>query len=338
VGCNVTLRRAGQITVFDTPVPADIYKEADFQEVCAAPGYVHAVGSINYCGGLYSTNIIGCSTTPGKCMVVVRYATDVADIEGILWAHEYGHTKGLQHRNDESAIMNPYVGGTERGVNATECHAFQGTKTQQGRGKQPTARPSVVDFVHRTYFEGTPYAIASTYGTDDAKTLLQLLDKTEERPFYSNIVTTLGMIGDPVAVEPLKRFITKGEGTIDVNTARAKTTAVTALGYIVNKSHDEGALQFLAMGMQPKNWESHVQWLPLGQAASDRTFSLVRASIFGLAFAGTPEAETVLASSKIQLSSALEPKLGEKVAKDIDEALKINNNIQHETLQKYLSQ
>jgi len=271
-------------------------------------------------------------------MVVVRYATDASDIEGILWAHEYGHTKGLQHRSDESAIMNPYVGASERGVNTSECHAFQGTMTYQATGKQPTARPSVVDFVHRTYFEGTPYAIASTYGADDAKTLLQLLGKTEERPFYSNIVTTLGMIGDPVAVEPLKSFITKGEGTIDGNTARAKTTAVTALGYIVNKSHDKNALQFLARGMEPTDWESRLEWLPAGQTINDRTFSLVRAAIYGLAFAGTPEAEIALASSKTQLSSALEPKLSERAAKDVDEALKINNTIQHETLQKYLSQ
>ncbi len=48
----------------------------------------------------------------------------IKSMEGILWAHEFGHNKGLRHRAGQSLLMNPTVGPTEKGLNSAESDAF----------------------------------------------------------------------------------------------------------------------------------------------------------------------------------------------------------------------
>ena len=119
VACCVEFDRGGPVTTFTTGT-GSINSGADFSAVIALPGYVKVVNTINWCGGLIP-GIIGCAPIPGNSFVVVR-VTPI--LEGILWAHEYGHTKGLGHRNDTTAVMNPFIGLTEVGVNSAECSAF----------------------------------------------------------------------------------------------------------------------------------------------------------------------------------------------------------------------
>jgi len=50
----------------------------------------------------------------------------MALLQGILWGHEYGHTKGLEHRNSGSnAVMYGSIGFNRRRVNRAECDAFR---------------------------------------------------------------------------------------------------------------------------------------------------------------------------------------------------------------------
>jgi hypothetical protein len=98
---------------------------ADFVALAVLAAKVVVVNQINWCDGI-KPGIIGCSPTPGSYQVVTRYnpvqpGSAAGSLEGILWAHEYGHTKGLPHRNNIFAVMNPYIGSTERQVNTTEC-------------------------------------------------------------------------------------------------------------------------------------------------------------------------------------------------------------------------
>ncbi|WP_179957550.1 hypothetical protein [Exilibacterium tricleocarpae] len=72
------------------------------------PGFVKAVNRINWCGG-FSPNIIGCAPAPGNGILVVRFTSS---LEGILWAHEHGHTRGLRHRNSSTAVMAPSIANT----------------------------------------------------------------------------------------------------------------------------------------------------------------------------------------------------------------------------------
>jgi hypothetical protein len=93
---------------------------AEFNAVVALQGHVKVVNQINWCGRI-GFNIIGCSPTPGNSLVVVRFT---ANQEGILWAHEYGHTRGLPHNPASTAIMNPTIATTRTMVTPSECAAF----------------------------------------------------------------------------------------------------------------------------------------------------------------------------------------------------------------------
>lgn len=82
-----------------------------------------------------------------------------------------------------------------------------------------------------------PYEKAVKYDASVVPTLLEMLNDPTEQDYWSNIVVTLGMIGDESAAEPMIEFIEKGkEGTPMRSQYRAKTSAIMALGYLINKS------------------------------------------------------------------------------------------------------
>lgn len=119
VACCVEFERSGPVTVFTTG-NGIINSGADFAAVNGLAGNVKVVNQINWCGGP-GIGIIGCAPVPGNSLVVVRFT---ANQEGILWGHEYGHNKGLNHRTGTNLIMNPTIGTTRRRVNSTECSAI----------------------------------------------------------------------------------------------------------------------------------------------------------------------------------------------------------------------
>lgn len=121
VACEVRFRRSGSVATFDAG-DGVVNSEADFAQVLAVPGEIKVVRQINWCG-TFAPNIIGCAPVPGGSLAVVRFA---ADQEGILWVHEFGHNKGLQHRGATGAVMNAFIDVTHRRVNDAECRAYEG--------------------------------------------------------------------------------------------------------------------------------------------------------------------------------------------------------------------
>ena len=120
VACCVTLQPDGTVTTFTTG-DGSIDSRAEFSAVIALPGYVKVVNQINWCGS-FAPNIIGCAPVPGGSLAVIRFTVNQ---EGILWAHEYGHTKGLPHRRDRGdLVMFPSAGINHRKVNEAERVAF----------------------------------------------------------------------------------------------------------------------------------------------------------------------------------------------------------------------
>ena len=119
VACCVGFARNGNVTTFATGT-GSINSSADFTAVNGQPGNVKVVNLINFCSD-FRPGIIGCAPVPGTSFVVVRYTTNQ---EGILWDHEFGHNKGLPHRNVANALMNGTINVNNKRVNQTECDAF----------------------------------------------------------------------------------------------------------------------------------------------------------------------------------------------------------------------
>ncbi len=120
ISCQQHLFRNGAVTVFNTG-NGIINSQQDFNTINGLPGRIKVVNQINFCGALIP-NVIGCAPVPGTSQIVVRFTQDQ---EGILWAHEYGHTRGLNHRNESNAVMNGTIGVTNKRVNSGECTAFR---------------------------------------------------------------------------------------------------------------------------------------------------------------------------------------------------------------------
>jgi len=118
--CRVRFERDGNVAVFTTGTGI-INNSNDFSTVIGLPGMVKVVNQINWCGALVP-NVIGCAPVPGNSLAVVRWSLIQ---EGVLWTHEFGHNRGLNHRTDPTAVMNPVILTGARRVNAAECSAYR---------------------------------------------------------------------------------------------------------------------------------------------------------------------------------------------------------------------
>lgn len=146
--CNVTFKRNGPIETFDS-APKDIGNLDDLEAVHRVPADVKIVESINFCMGRYDKEgWWGCAWRPEgllKTVIVIRGLRPGGDpIVGrderyILWAHEFGHTKGLPHRvDDDRALMTPCAVGTlTRRITKDEC-----TCLKNGPAGCPIPQPS----------------------------------------------------------------------------------------------------------------------------------------------------------------------------------------------------
>jgi HEAT repeat protein len=124
--------------------------------------------------------------------------------------------------------------------------------TSQQRGQKANDPETIRAFVRKTYMEGIPYNQVQRMSPSLAlPVLIKMLDDPRDEQYWTNIVVTLGMLGDGRAVNPLINFITRSEERSELSPpqAEAKTSAVMSLGYIVNKTGNRQALTFLAEGV-----------------------------------------------------------------------------------------
>jgi hypothetical protein len=338
VACNIRMARTGNVTTFATGTGA-INSGADFSAVIGLPGRVKVVNQINWCGGLIP-NVIGCAPVPGNSFAVVRFTPA---LEGILWLHEFGHNKGLPHRNDANAVMAPSIASTRLHLNTTECNALRVTPMLD----EPVAimasaavhdeLPDIEEFVRQIYFHGVPFEDASQYGPDVIPILEQMLQDPAEMEYWGTIVVTIGMIGEPEGTEPLIDFITRTGGEeLTREEYAARTAAVMSLGYIVNQSGDEQALDFLIEAARPGWWEGEAAPAPFHAAAEEAENDLATHAILGLALAATEEA--IEALEALQEPADDEPRLREFQAAAsgvIAEALSEAQRIREVGLEEY---
>jgi len=120
VACSVILQRSGSVTSFTTG-DGSLDNQTEFDAVDNLSGNVKVVNAINWCG-VIGFNFVGCAYSPATSQAVMRMST--THLEGILWAHEYGHTQGLPHRSGDN-VMDPTITSSHTHVNANECAAYR---------------------------------------------------------------------------------------------------------------------------------------------------------------------------------------------------------------------
>ena len=260
VATAVKFVRDGNVQLLPSNVAAVIQTQSQLNALFAAPKGVKIVRRIQFCGGP-GGSIIGCAPV-GSSTVNIAAVRFTTGLEGILWAHEYGHNCGLNHRtNDGNAIMFPSIGSTHKVVNAPESKRYLSgpgaVAAAAAEAAPPAADPEeapppapkdVRDFVRQHYFEGVPFERAIEYRAADREkeavdTLLKMLDDPAEKEFLPEIVTTLCYIGSDRAAAPLVKFVYSDRTGPDE--FHAKNAALIHLGDLVHHSKNKEALDCL---------------------------------------------------------------------------------------------
>ena len=110
-----------------------------------------------------------------------------------------------------------------------------------------------------------------------------------------------------------------------------------AMGYLINKSGNGKALDFLEGGLKPETWATrNVTWTsPYHAAADDRNLQLTKMAIMGLALSGHPSAMEALRSLQRAPTTDVERRFQAQVSDIVSEALSAHEEISKEGLPSY---
>ncbi|TBW10391.1 hypothetical protein E0E52_03865 [Azotobacter chroococcum] len=196
----------------------------------------------------------------------------------------------------------------------------------------------IKDFVRQVFIHGVPYEEANKYDTSVVPTLLKMLEDPTEEAHWANIAVVLEIIGDERAVDPLIAFIEKGvEGEMSRFRYVAKTSALMGLGYLINKTGNEKALNYLKQSLAPETWEARrIAGISPFQASMDeRNRDLSKYAILGLALSGHPSAAEAIRSLQKPADTEAKRAFQAQVSDVVSEALKTNEEIAREGLATY---
>ena len=313
VPCDIVLKRSGSVKI-SPEYPSEIGSDEQFAAAKALNVNIVVVDRIRYCNG-FDPRILGCAPVPGKFLVVVRnVVSDGASgppIEGVVWAHEFGHNRGLNHVNREHALMYPAALRLNRELNQAESRTY-GTaggglqpvmvanSDVDSSSSEPDASPSlqpIEKVVRAAYPHGLPYALLKRYPKEAAGKLREMLHSPAERPYQGQIAGALCIIGDAGDFKLIKSFIEEPPAKLsDDVTIVNKETAITSLGYLLARTNDAQVLEFLRTSLTDRGWENRrLAWLPQSDPASVRAIKNMKmAAIVALALSGTDEAKNIL--------------------------------------------
>jgi Matrixin len=121
--CAISLKLKGSVGFY--PASGYIEDEADLiriHEITKADVMIVKKISSSACQGELGT-VLGC--TGLDWMAITRPTNKVQP--GILWAHEYGHFRGLKHRNEKCALMNRFYDPQNLLITDDDCTTIRGT-------------------------------------------------------------------------------------------------------------------------------------------------------------------------------------------------------------------
>lgn len=216
----------------------------------------------------------------------------------------------------------------------------QSPQSQPDAEPEPAKPPTLEEFVTAVHIHGVPYDQARGFAKDKKSVpkLLEMLKDPKQERHWANVVVTLCIIADDKAVDTILAFIAAGEGE-KLSPARytAKSSAVMALGYLVNRTGNKKALDYLVASVRPGAWEKRgVKYeSPFSPSIAARDNDLNTKAVLGLALSGRPEAAEALnelkkpgATEDVQLVRAA-------VSPAVDTALEEHTKIQKLGLSAY---
>jgi hypothetical protein len=196
----------------------------------------------------------------------------------------------------------------------------------------------IKNFVRQVFIHGVPYEEANKYDTSVVPTLLKMLEDPTEEAHWANIAVVLEIIGDERAVDPLIAFIEKGvEGKMSRYRYIAKTSALMGLGYLINKTGNEKALNYLKQSLAPETWKARriTGISPFQVSMDERNRDLSKYAILGLALSGHPSAAEALRSLQKPADTEAKRAFQAQMSDVVSEALKTNEEIAREGLATY---
>jgi len=166
-------------------------------------------------------------------------------------------------------------------------------------------------FVCETYENGAvPFDRARSFGSDQhiVRDLDEFLKEPDMLHCWSNTAMTLGAVGSGDAVDSLKTFILKGNGTLSAPEFRSKGSAILALGWAANTegrtessmSASREALAFLEDSIRDdnKNPLKRIRWQsPFHSSPNELQQYLMVRAYQALALSGSDDARTAILDS-----------------------------------------
>jgi hypothetical protein len=331
-----------------TPSDGVINSANEINAVFGAPNLMKVVDELNFCNGT-NPNIVGCARAGGS-MIVEDFLDGGArgQFPGIVIAHEFGHIKGLGHRENQGGfIMNSSIGNDSTRLSAGECSAIQAGSTPIPLGATPAASASdggpsaqvpIEEFARRIYIDSMPFAEAMQYDARDAEKLVAMLSDRREQAHWPMIASLIGIIGTPQNAEDLISFIEKPRrGPIGKADFKAVRSAMVALGYMVERNGSPRALDYLIEASRPQSWarKQRMSWtLPRGGGQELRNQRLSVYAVMGLGLSGHRDAMRMLSWywSNLQSGGSLHP---DSMRDVMQQAMQDNARVAKEGLARY---
>ena len=279
VACAILLERAGPLVEHtgEGLVETDEQLKAAF----LAPGDVKVVETITRCEG-YDGWFAGCGLIGGGTFLVARRT---GPTEGILWLHEYGHARGLEHRSAKEAVMyGSSVDVSSRSLNAEECSTLTASLPLSTIASRRAA------VAHTASDAVVPYAQARALSDEQVTTLVGDLSRPEMEHLWLEAVLKLGMSGRPDAAWALIEFFdSPAHGPLSADHLGARLAVPLALGYSLHVTGSLGVRSWLVERIDPRAWPEAVggSWWSEGwRRPAELRARLSRLALKGLGLTG----------------------------------------------------
>ena len=163
---------------------------------------------------------------------------------------------------------------------------------------QQVKQPDVREYIRYQPIHGYSYRELSTlFDSTAVPALIEVLNSDADEEYWSRAASLLGVVGDERTVGVLITLIEKG-GSPSISRAQnnARSSAMWSLGYLINRTGSERALDYLIEGLTPKVWRERnvIGVVPYRDSYEEYDLLLSTYAVFGLSMSGHPRAGEAL--------------------------------------------